>query len=333
MWGFPDADDLTWSLRRIARYGDLEAAGLLRYVAGPIYPSQDRVRDSLDNATVRSLAPLVAKRHGWVGDFDSPFRLGQVREELTLWFSELGAVLDRVAASPEHLDVYLPQWFAGPDLLDWAYRESEPPKWLGVPEIRGVETLTQLFTLPAPSAAVVHRLAMTNVLEIRSSDQLSQWRELFSRELRSVAGDHSLAATIEFREHLESHAHTLRRGVRQSRHFSESLSDVIQTGIAVAPAAMLTSQDPISTSAVALAPMIKGLVSSLFDWLIGKSPSPPDVYVVDHAAQDSALRLFLNELPAGDPEFSQRPPTSWMRTLDGRPRAFDLFDETFGSFS
>lgn len=333
LWGFPDADDLTWSLRRIARYGELETAGLLRYVEGPRYPDPNTVRGDLDDATVRSLAPLVVERHGWVGDVRSPFRLSQVSEELTLWFGELGAVLGRVAACPEHLDVYLPQWFAGPDLLNWVYRKSEPPTWLNAAELRGMEALTHLFTLPAPSAAAVRRLTMTDVREIRNADQLSHWRELLGKELRSIAGDHSLAATVEFREHLESHARVLRQGTQQSRHFSESLSDVIQTGIAVAPAALLTRQDPIGATAVAVAPLVRGLVRSLFGWLIRKSPTSADAYVVDHDAQDSALRLFLNELPAGDPDFSQRPPTSWMRTLDGRPRAFDIFDEFFGSSS
>lgn len=331
-WGFPDADDVTWSLRRIARYGELEATALLRYVEGPVYPRPSRVHESLDDSTVRSLAPLVADRHGWVGE-TTPFRLDRVREELALWFSELKAVLGRVAGCPEHLDLYLPQWFAGPDLLNWTYRRTEPPEWLNSTELRGTEALTQLITLPAPSAAAVRSLTMTEIHAIRGTDQLSEWRELLNTELQRVTEDHSLATTVEFREHLEAHARGLRQGMRQSRQFSESLADVIQTGIAVAPAAMLTGQDPVGATAVAIAPLIKGLITNLFSWLRSRSPASADSYVVDHEAQGSAVQLFLNELPAGDPDFSQRPPASWMQTLDGRPRAFDLFDEFFGSDS
>lgn len=325
--GFPDCTNIMWALRRIALYGPLEEAGLLFYVDKPDRASQEDVQSLLNEDSTDELFSLVADRMGYekrrLNSFHSR---GVIASDLAMWLTQFLTVMSHVDKLNHHVDLYLPEWFAGPQLLDWTYRNTMPPGWLSSETLRTTQVVNQLITLPAPSAEALQSLSVKELLDIRSSDQLSSWRENFEDELRLLDADPSLLANIEFRESLTERASQL-CNKRSHPNFARVMTEAIQTGLVVAPVAGLVGQDIAGAVAVGTAPILARLGSLFGSWVFGERYGSDGYLVRDRAAETQALRLFLNEPVAGSHPTSQRPPTSFLTTSDGAPLALDIFED------
>lgn len=317
--GFPECSDLQWILRRIARYAHLERAGLLHFIPRPARQDRSGVPGQLLDAAVRELGPLVAKRHGWDPTLLSN-EAGPARAELASWLSEFSTVFDYAAAHSSLFDIYLPAWFAGPELLEWTYKKGLRAEHLPGDVLRQQTALTHLVSLPSPSGHALRMSALTEIPRLREAQQLVGWREQLHHALQGLDNDPSLLGTREFEEHLTRAGDSLNFQVQRST-LRDSLTSTIETGIATAPVAYLFSQDVIGTTAIAAAPAVLKFVNT---WLRGGRP-PQEEKVGNPKQSATAFRSFLSE-PWSPRSRNQAPPTSWMRTPDGQPIAFDLFD-------
>lgn len=320
--GFPECSDLRWVFRRIARYAELERSGLLHFVPRP--PRQDAadIPGNLLDEAVRDLGPMVVERHGWDTSVVDSMGGGVLREELASWLAEFNAIFEYAALHTSLFDIYLPEWFAGPELLNWVFRSGTQTGHLSDEALQQQRALTQLVSLPSPSVHSLRRSALQDLPRIRESRQLSSWREQLRDALRDLDADPTLLGTRQFEEHLKSSAASLKSEVDRS-HLSNSLSGTIETGIATAPTAYLFGQDVLGAAATAVAPLLMRLVST---WLSG-TRTIPEEKVEDSKRSGAAFRAFLSE-PWSPSSSNQAPPTTWIRTIDGRPVAFDLFDNT-----
>ncbi|MFZ6992879.1 hypothetical protein ACO0E1_13395 [Curtobacterium sp. RRHDQ66] len=316
--------DGTWLLRRVARYAPLEESGTLVYVSPPTFPDRSTVERSLPDPLPDELVQLVVDRAGYRPNA-SALLTDIVRADLATWFRELRALLDFGAEASGAVDLYLPDWFAGPELLSWMFREIDWPNWLDG-SVAHQESLTQLLSLPAPSAEQVRRISTEQLLAVREQDRMHRWREEFSGILREYGAADSLRERLEFRDLLRARAGELGVAVRDHPLLGRDLRSTIEAGVAVAPTALLTGQPVVSTVAVAAAPFVASAARSIASWLLGRngSRSGGDEIVIDAAAQGSAIRGFLND-PV-QPGARRRPPSSSMTDMFGRPVAFDFFD-------
>lgn len=316
--GYPHCNDLLWTFRRLGRYAQLERAGLLHYVHPPARPVGNL---EIDDHTASSLADVVAKHQGWATASKTAM-LPRIKQELSLWMTEFQVIMDYVSENSDVVDPYLPQWFAGPDLLEWTFTQAPRPEWLQHPQARDHGSLTRLFSLPAPAGSVAEALSAGEILDIRRADLLEKWRETFSQELRVLHQEPSLEQVDRFTAATQSSANRLCRSIDHTPKLSAALKDVAHTGMTVTPAAMLTGQGPLSATATALAPLLPPLAGATWRWLRGPSGSSThDAF--EPADKDQALKLFMSTPHDAAGGNNQQPPTSWMRTLDGRPIAFD----------
>lgn len=323
--GFPECGNLPWALRRIGRYAELERAQLLYYVEPPAFRDEDVLRESLATKAAPDLSSLVAERRGWIPTVaDSPLGRGMVVDELAYWFQQLHAVLDHADSYHQSIDLYLPDWFAGPELLEWLYRSASPPEWVTPTGLRDQQAVSQLLDLPAPSADIVQRLSVTEILAVRRTDHMSRWRSRFRDEIELLAASTDLATRMEVQASIADHARQLQKTERLSSALTDGLRDSIQAGIAVAPVAAFTHQNVLATALEAASPAVVGVASSMFRWLMGRSPEDGSGDVRDRSTEAFALRTFLNE-PLPRTGAGRRAPNSSMRTMDGRAVAFDPF--------
>ncbi|MBL3752865.1 hypothetical protein [Mycobacteroides abscessus] len=325
--GSVECDDATWALRRIARYAYLERAGLLYYISPPQFRSVEDVYNDISQEMVDELSPCVIRRKGWDPDrAEALHNLGYIRQELASWFREFEATLNHVSMLDETIDPYLPQWFGGPELLEWFFRHNSAPDWLDKHRLRQQQTVAQLLSLPAPASSALNRIGVDDLLRIREGDQLQAWRSALKHELDTLGAEPGLAATAEFRDNLDALASQHKNSIRSQPRLGKLLTDTIETGIAVAPIAILTHQNPVDTAAVAIAPIVLQLALATAKWLIGHGddtgPECTD-RVIDQPASRDAVRLFLNE-PFTQSD-SHTPPTAWLRhATTGRPGTLDL---------
>jgi hypothetical protein len=324
--GFLECDNVTWSLRRIARYAALEHQHLLYYVDAPRREADRSDARGAAELAAAELQPLVEERMGWASSVVGPGnRLGLVADELELWFDQLHTVLAHVERSHQHVDLYLPEWFAGPALLDWTYRAAIPPDWMSSDALKDQRAVSQLLNLPSPTSRLIDRLSSDELLAVREADHMAQWRHSARDGLGRLAQEADLITRVEIYEDLQRHAEQLRRSERQRPTFGEGFTEAIQAGVAVAPIAALAGQNPLVSVLESAAPAVANLARSLVAWMFAADLTTENE-VRDHEAEANSMRIFLSvPTSSGDPN-AQRPPTSWMRTLDGRPMAFDLFD-------
>lgn len=324
--GFPECGNLVWALRRIGKYAALEDAQLLYYIDAPDQPDEEAIRAEIAVPAASELAPLVAERLGWVlGLGDSPFEQHTVAFELGLWFTQLYTIFDHTDRYEQNIDLYLPEWFAGPELLNWLYRHETPPEWMTSGTLHNQQAVVQLLDLPAPSADLLQQLSSDQLLAVREADHMSEWRTALRDGLGHLRSEPDLATRLEVHENLQRHADRLRNTARLTPVLREGLSDAVQAGLAVAPVAAVTHQAPLIAAIEATSPISAALIRSFFGWLLGGVPEDGTGDVRDLIAESASLRTFLNEPATAQLGAPRRPPTSWIRTMDGRPVALDLF--------
>ncbi|PRB10858.1 hypothetical protein [Microbacterium sp. MYb62] len=322
--GFPECGHLPWALRRIGRYAELERAQLLYYVEPPTFRDENAIREGVATDAAPDLSFLVEERRGWIPTVkDTPRGRGMVVDELAFWFQQLHAVLDHSDHYHQSIDLYLPDWFAGPQLLEWLYRSSTPPEWVTAQGLKDQQAVSQLLDLPAPSAEIVQQLSVAEILAVRDADHMSQWRNHFRTEIGHLAASSDLATRMEVQANIADHVQQLQKTERLTSALRGGLRDSIQAGIAVAPVAAFTHQNLLATTLEAASPAVVGVASSMLRWLMGRSPEDGNGEVRNRVAETVALRTYLNEpLPPGG---RRRTPNSSMRTMDGRAVAFDPF--------
>lgn len=327
--GFPECNDLLWTIRRIGKYAALEEAQLLYYVQPPERTGNSKFQPQLTEDAVSELTPLVAERLGWVDWIENtPLARSQAAQELDFWFNQLAQVLEYTELFHQNIDLYLPDWFAGPQLLDWLYKNSFPPSWIQAEKLRDQQSVTQLLNLPAPSMNIVNHLSANELLRVREADQMIKWRDVFKESLSQLSRETDLASRLEINNELQVQAKELTEVQRLTSILQEGLSGSVQAGFAVAPTAVVTHKDPLSAAVEASAPLAVSIVSSFIRWLFSEDSKNSNNEVRDKDAEACSLKMFLNE-PIASPNKRRVAPTSWMRTLDGKPIAFDPFEGMF----
>lgn len=310
--------DALWALRRIIRYAPLETSGILRYAPMPDSYHAGQPPADVPAEMVRDLRNVVIDRC----DFHSEVPDSAIKEQLNVWARQFHTVVDYCATYRDYVDLYLPQWFCGPELMEWFCRE-DAPAWLGLEQLRQQRVLTQLVDMPAPIGSIFDTGAAAHLPAIREDDQMAGWREEVTAMLETLPDDPGLLEREELRREFAARANARKRSIRERNSLREFATDVIGQGLSVGPAALATGQEPLGAVATSVASLLPDLVRPLAAWLTRPNPSAEEI-VLDPTAQATGLRAYFAELPATENDGQQSPPTSWMVSR-GRLMAFDLF--------
>lgn len=323
--GFRDCDNASWILRRIVRYAQLEEASVLYYAPTPQVRNREAANDFLTDEACRTLAPQVASRLGWkqlpaLGD--ETYSLSLVRHQLTMCFTELFRCLDYASALDGAVDLYLSDWFAGPELLGWLEGQRGDITSYSADQRLQTSTLNRLTSLPAPASDTLINAGAKELLALRASDQMESWRHDLDVLLRDFTKLNHTDEDVrlldrELHSRLEKH----QQAVTGSTSLRGSMIQAVNLGIATASMALLMGQPPASTALLAAG---SGAIASLLDytkdWMTG---SAPDALEANHKARNSAVRLFLSDpkpATAADPL-----PRDWLVDAEGRPVSFGNF--------
>lgn len=329
--GFRDANNLAWAAIRVAYYAEFERAGLLHYVDGPHYASKPSFERLTSSADLTELYPLVKERNGYVVPLpENDIQRDLYDSNLNMWFRQLDAVIGHGAVRSGVVDVHLPEWFAGPQLLDWTLRHSAAA---GSKEHLADESyLQQLLHLPAPLDA--HRDPEQLVL-FRQHDLFEQWRNDLETGLDYLSGGREQSVVEAARavraasKYLASREELARTRVRSSPSLRKAFTTAFTTGITTTVGASAVNlvtapANPgtafVSGTAVGTSTLAAQLAAALYDRFRSAQVSTETVTRHYQLFGDGSLRGWRGAMPF-DP-----PPTSWMESIpSGRPLALDLF--------
>ncbi len=318
--GFSDCNNALWTARRIARYQELEQHGLLYYVAPPRYRSTEEILGSLDWESVAPLADLVATRNGYTPEVAE--KPNVILPHLAVWFRELHGLLEHVSLLKDNIDLYLPSWFAGPELLNWWYQTGGALE----PELQSMlhhhQSLVQLLSLPTFSEQASLTLPFSEIVTIRQDDAFQLWRSDLADALKALGDNPDIFSSAEYRKMLEDRVTSLSERLRAQHALRPKLGQTIVTGISTATAASLLAQNVFVNAAINTAPVVALLFPSLARWLLSE-PQREDTI----AAAQSHYRLFMDGNTRGPSGMLvyDRPPSHFMVDGRGRPLYWDLW--------
>jgi hypothetical protein len=328
--GFPECDNQTWALRRIIKYSALERAQLLYYIDAPQRPDEETIRATTATRAFDDLSSLVAERHGYVQSAtEKSYGRELIVHDLGLWFQHMQAILDHTEKLHQNIDLYLPEWFAGPELLDWLYQQQLPPEWLDNSTLQNQKGIVDLLSLPAPSTELVQRLGANDLIDVRRADHMYEWREAFRSQAAHMTLEADLTTRVDAYRSLQDSAEQLAKAEKRFPALRFGLKGSIQAGLAVLPVAAVTHAEPATAAVEALAPTAANITYSFLRWAGSRRRGDLELDVRSSGDESVAVRAFINEPRPVDGNRG-RPPNSMMRTLDGRPIAFDLFDGFLG---
>lgn len=308
--GSPECDNATWLARRIARYGELERRGLLYYVDPPTRRSRHEVAAAIDWRAADELTPLVGSRKRYVEPFRSNPEL--MRPDLTVWLGELFAMLDHTQTFTGYVDLHLPSWCAGPELLDWWWRQEESSLSLDRKAVLRQRSLTRLLSLPALSDSGGRELSLRQQLAVREAEAFQLWRADLEEALAMVVDSPSIFETADFNRRLDDHVQRLSARVRQTKSLRDTFTETIVTGVAAGGAGAALGEPPVATIATAVAPFLVQSVPRLSRWLTaGRQVS----------AMEGCYRLFMdgNGRTVTGALAYDSPPSNYMVDWRGRP--------------
>ena len=308
--GSPECDNATWLARRIARYGELERRGLLYYVDPPTRRSRDEVAAAIDWRAANELIPLVGSRKGYVEPFRSDPMV--IRPDLTIWLGELLALLDHTKTFTGYVDLHLPSWCAGPELLDWWWRHETSSVSLERDALLQQQSLTRLLSLPALSNSGGRELSVRQQLALREADAFQVWRDDLDAALAMVVDSPSVFDTADFNRRLDDHVQHLSARVRQTKTLRDTFTETLVTGVAAGGAGAALGQPVLATIATAVAPFLVQSVPQLSRWLTaGRQAS----------AMEGCYRLIMdgNDRTVTGALAYDSPPSNYMFDWRGRP--------------
>jgi hypothetical protein len=319
--GFPECNDGTWAARRIARYRQLEEDGLIFYVNPPQYRTRGEIAAMLNWSDVAPLRELVVERMGYRSSVvDHP---AIILGDLTVWFRELIALLEHVAKLSNNVDLYLPSWFAGPELLNWWYEAGGALLPKDKTPLRHHRHLTRLLMLPALTADAVRDLDHSDLLAIRQDDAFQLWRTDLQDALQALTDSPDIFSSADYEALLRDRAQTLARRLDNSRAIRPKIGTPLVTGITTAAVAALMNEEVGKEIALATAPLVALLLVPAARWLLSGPRAQGSA-----AAADAHYRLFIdgNVRTLSSEIIYDRPPSSNLVDFSGRPVYFAPWD-------
>src|SRR5664280_396406 len=251
--GFPDCNNGTWAARRISRYRQLEEDGLIFYVDPPVHRTRNEIAAMLNWELVSPLGKLVARRMGYTPSVAKDSQV--ILSELVVWFREFFALLEHVGKFRDNLDLYLPSWFAGPELLDWWYKTGNAILPDQVEALTRHKYLTQLLMLPAFTADACLDLTHSELVAIRDDAAFGLWRSDLEDALRVLTDTSDVFSSAEYKNLLGDRAETLGRRLGSSRTIAPKFGDTLVTGVTTALVAGGLGQDLFPPVALGTAPV------------------------------------------------------------------------------
>lgn len=274
--------------RKIARYADLERSGLLHYVS-PLPLGMPQATD-LDWADVRSASNLVVDRVGIHQDFaDSESALMPYLQQ---WLGELRAVVSHVNSMDGWIDLYLPDWFSGPELLEWVLEHQLDSPPVAPADILNHRSLTKLLRLPTLDARANIEVAL--LLDIRDEAGFAEWRDSLRSLLRSVPPRPTLGDSLELVEEVEQQASVLESRVRSRSESRPALNGSLVAGVTLAGTELLTEMSTPEAIATAATAGLSTVVVEVVNWFRGsrqKGTSTPYRLFVDANSRGADGRI------------------------------------------
>jgi len=315
--GFADCDNSTWTLRRIAKYGWLEEAGLLYYVDPPTRKDVADIRSGVEEDAIEELAELVMERKQYTREIS--VHPSVLAGDLTMWLREFYALLEHCNNLENNIDLYLPSWFAGPELLNWWLMRSLAWTEQTTALVMDHSSLTDLIVLPAVPDMSIHDLDRSTVLRMRDGLGLNRWREDFREALAELHNGEDVTARASFRRKLHEAKGRLERDVASDKRLGPRLSGTVTAGLASGSVAAVTGQDVLATTLIGAAPAGVAVMQELYRWLTAVSHSN---------VTEPVYRLFMdgNQRHSSGAVDMRSAPSIMGLDSRGRPFHHDLFE-------
>lgn len=235
--------------------------------------------------------------------------------DLAYWFREYGALVEYCSLHKDYVDLYLPSWFAGPEILEWHIKQTAI--WAaGTTEmVISHDALTKLIVLPAVPEVRATLLGKTTLLKMREGAELSRWRTDFQEALTELEGEDNGLSRARFRNRIDDARKRLVRDVSNDRKLSDEFTGTVSAGVASGITAAALGQGVLATALIGAAPAGVSLAKALIKWLTVEP---------ENLATEPLYRLFMDggqRSPSGSYNFDSAPNTL---ATDTRGRIFNM---------
>ncbi|MCF2587745.1 hypothetical protein [Brevibacterium sp. UCMA 11752] len=325
-------NSFVWALRRIIDYSELEQKQLLYYhaVDAPLEPRSNFSR--IAHEAYDELYPIVEKRYGYVHNAAGEYSRHNIEQDLSMWFQMLNRILTQTASNPTTMDLYLPDWIAGPDLVEWIAksRSSWLPNTLKLPEALDSETIREqgalrnMVSLPTYAKELIDTMQPSDLLKIRERDKMTEWRNTVRGDLTLLSTDLDIADRLDLINRIRNRTSEIRNDNKSKfQGIGSELKGVIFAGITSAPLSAMLGLDLASTVATATAPPLALYLHQISNKVLGRNQATDPPSARDREAEAASLNMFLSDPFDPPANGNRKSPTSFLTTTDGLPFDFD----------
>ncbi|MEI3849065.1 MULTISPECIES: hypothetical protein [unclassified Microbacterium] len=260
--------------RKILRNAELERAGLVHYVQplSSLRKVDSEARDDLDVIAdgdhgsytwqqVRAIAPLAAEWAGIAPRFADQERA--VMPYLSLWLDELRDLFAYVAMLDGAVDIALPDWMPGPELLDWMLGSTRWGRGVDLADASEAAVLSTLLRLPNLAGAELRGLTSRDLIGMRQEPGFSTYRADLRRVLVSLPLAPNRREAFDAVQEMQARRDELERRVSRRSDTLRPLTDATATGVLIGAAAGMLSQQVLPAVALGVIPYLIPLAGAV----------------------------------------------------------------------